>query len=1504
MTLGEILVRLRADVGRFDSDIGQAIGALGRLQSAGKAAGAGAGAGLTLVGTAALMVGTYAVKAAADFEASFAKVRRVLTEAEGGTKKLADSLLNLSTKIPVPATELAEMASMAGQMGIKGEANIMKFVDVVARLGVTAEMSGEQAAMMMARIAQVGGIGIEHIDQLASAVVGVGADFNATSAEILRMTMQMQGLASQAGVSTQTMIALSATLASAGIKAESGGTAMGRIAADINRMVETGGPKLQELAHLMDTTAAGVRDAWASDKGGFLLKVFQEMNKEGTGVIQTLDALGWKNVRVAGAVGALAKSHVDLARAMESVNKHFGAGTEIYEQSNKIFETFWSKLELLKNAINYVAIQWGQNLLPILGFFVTGMTEVINVVGTAFNWFNKLPEPLRLMLNPLGQLVVYLRLVGDAFSWLAGKIGGSEIFQKTMRVVSALGSELKSEFLEGWRVVSQWIDVAHTYLTEFVSEALRASTTLAGLKSVITNVGIAFQLLAEAAGKTSIGQAISDLANIDPKAMALGQMSQADWLKQLNAQKKTAASSKERADLGLPADAAGIQKYIDKMNEMGAEIGKLRASHRGAFAEMEADLHADAENRMKQAHELKISGAALQAFTATVHTYTAAAREAQTIKIIQQNLGESIQDVTQKMADMGRSVIEATKRGFTYSREQIAQWGKTALEAALNGAKLPESLEGFARSAAKVQQYSIQLEESNARWQLLGDAMVDVEDKIRQTAIAFELEDGATKMTTESVAALEQNMRKMAETADGPAAKAAKELADRLREVREERERLKYHGQTKEEFDITNAPGEQEIHARELQTAVLNLRERHVDWNAAIKDSVDLMMLLGIKADSTFGKILSSLIGLGGASSHIKTFITDFSKGFEAMAKNSGTLFSDPKNNFFDKLGGGLKAAAADIPNLIQGLAGVISALDKATKSGSAFQRALGGAMVGAQAGSAFGPQGAGIGAAMGAAFGLGRKGGGSAALGIAINPLAGLAGLLTGGKTRETVRVAGEALGVALTEEMADTIRDRADQLGLAIGDAALLSLPDVVRDSKKPISDFSHQIESLMQKTKDGTFSVRDGFEAIGGMWSAANDEAAASGQTFNRTMLEMILNARNMGLQVPEIMQHVTGAVERAAGGLDKVFSTVQYHTKFKKDEAGNILKDENGQNIEEKHWTEQEGGLHMNTEQSARAQAIIFATTFSATLREKGLVGAVEMMKGAFDNLRDVMLKSGFEAIFGEVLGGVDQLFGLMENEAFKGAAEAAAGLAQTMAGLIDAGYLTRDAFAAFGVTAMDAFNQAVGAGASENEALLSILPLLAEIQRAHDLYGYQLTAEQQQLMDIAHAHGLAFPTDPILQVRDAIYELIEAITGIPREVNIDIKEHHSSSGGGGGEGNGGSYAPGDNNENAPDMAAALGFYSPQLPKDQLIKAHKDEEIIITPKGKSRGDVMSTDGIMEAIARSAAGGAAAANGGGDSTNVINVYIDGRKIQEYITRATKTGGIRVHPDAVRDF
>ena len=139
---------------------------------------------MTLGVTAPIVAGVTAVtKAAMDWESSFAGVMKTSDEVVDANGKVVYSyqdleagLRNLAKELPSTHAEIAQVAETAGQLGIATQ-DITSFTKTMIDLGESTNMSAENAATSIAKIANITGMTSDEYQRFGSSVVALGKNY-------------------------------------------------------------------------------------------------------------------------------------------------------------------------------------------------------------------------------------------------------------------------------------------------------------------------------------------------------------------------------------------------------------------------------------------------------------------------------------------------------------------------------------------------------------------------------------------------------------------------------------------------------------------------------------------------------------------------------------------------------------------------------------------------------------------------------------------------------------------------------------------------------------------------------------------------------------------------------------------------------------------------------------------------------------------------------------------------------------------------------------------------------------------------------------------------------------------------------------------------------------------------------------------------------------------------------------------------------------------------------
>lgn len=450
--------------------------AAGRIGSQMKDIGGGLTKGLTVP---LLAVGGGSIKAASDFDSAAAGMRKTVDELvdENGKviisyKDLEGGIRDMSKELPASATQIAEVAESAGQLGIKTE-NVLTFSRTMIDMGESTNLAANDAATSLARLANITGMNQKDFDKLGSSIVALGNNFATTESEITAMALRLAGAGKQIGMSESDILALSASLSSVGIEAESGGSSMSKLMVDmqlasskgieafnglqevaerngiswdnVTAAVGKGGKEVKNMSNSMGLGNKGLQELYknaeeakaklgdfgyvAGMTGDEFAKAFKEdavgaigafieglshAEERGTTAIEMLDNMGISEVR-------LRDSLLRAGGASELFTKAIGLSSEAWDENSALtneaaqrYETFESKLKTLKNQIVDVAIEFGGPLMDALSSLLETLQPVIKVVAELAKKFSEADPKTQKFIIALGLIVMAIGPVVSA----------------------------------------------------------------------------------------------------------------------------------------------------------------------------------------------------------------------------------------------------------------------------------------------------------------------------------------------------------------------------------------------------------------------------------------------------------------------------------------------------------------------------------------------------------------------------------------------------------------------------------------------------------------------------------------------------------------------------------------------------------------------------------------------------------------------------------------------------------------------------------------------------------------------------------------------------------------------------------------------------------------------------------------------------------------------------------------------------------------------------------
>ncbi|PYG00157.1 phage tail tape measure protein, TP901 family, core region [Georgenia satyanarayanai] len=380
-------------------------------------------AGATMVGFGTATVAGLGASAAAavNWESQWAGVTKTVDGTETQLAGLETGLRGMARELPAAHGEIAAVAEAAGALGVKTE-DVQGFTQTMIALGETTNLTADEAATNIAQISNVMGTldreGSAGVERFGATLVQLGNNGASTEAEILNMAQRISSTASVIGMSEADVLGYANALASVGINAEAGGTAISRVFMDIASAVSQGGDDLTAFSDVAGMSAQDFAAAFEEDPARAVATFIEGLggiSAAGGDVFGVLSELGMSDIRVSQALLTMAESGDLLTESLDMGAAAWQSNTALQDEFGKRLETTAAQLDIAKNNIVDAGISLGETFLPA----IVGASEA---VSDFFGWISDLPDPLQNTFVTLGSVAGVASLAAGGFLLLFPRV--------------------------------------------------------------------------------------------------------------------------------------------------------------------------------------------------------------------------------------------------------------------------------------------------------------------------------------------------------------------------------------------------------------------------------------------------------------------------------------------------------------------------------------------------------------------------------------------------------------------------------------------------------------------------------------------------------------------------------------------------------------------------------------------------------------------------------------------------------------------------------------------------------------------------------------------------------------------------------------------------------------------------------------------------------------------------------------------------------------------------
>lgn len=381
--------------------------------------GTGMGGLATAAVVAAPLVGS--AKDAMGLEEAMAGVAKVTGMSAGQIQLMTGSMVDLSTRIPMTAVELANIAASAGAAGVGMDAmgrplrtqaqELVAFTDAAARMGIAFDMTAEDAGGTMAKWRQAFKMTQPEVEALGDRINALTNKFGGSAPAVAGIVTRIGPLGEVAGLAASAVAALASSMASIGIEEEVAATGIKNTVLTLTK--GTAATKGQQAAlKSLGLDAVKVAKSMQVDADGTIVNVLERIRSLSKDKQASLlsELFGSESV---GAIAPLLTNLDGLKQRLHLVgDAHQYAGSMTAEFLSRIGTT-QGAADLAMNGLRAVNLALGQHLLP---YVKEGAQRVAAFAGRMRTWATDHPGMAKGLL-----------LIGAGVAILVGGFGALSI---------------------------------------------------------------------------------------------------------------------------------------------------------------------------------------------------------------------------------------------------------------------------------------------------------------------------------------------------------------------------------------------------------------------------------------------------------------------------------------------------------------------------------------------------------------------------------------------------------------------------------------------------------------------------------------------------------------------------------------------------------------------------------------------------------------------------------------------------------------------------------------------------------------------------------------------------------------------------------------------------------------------------------------------------------------------------------------------------------------------
>lgn len=392
-------------------------------------------AAFAAVGTATAAATVVSVKNAISYESSMADVAKVVDglkddngELTAQYYEMSDALLELSTRIPMTAEELTQIAAAAGQSGIARK-EIVGFAEDAAKMGVAFDTTADQAGTWMAQWRTAFKMNQKEVTTMADQINYLSNVSGANALQLSGIVTAVGSLGDVGGLSAAQIAAIGDTMASVGVGEDVAATGIAKMITTMTAG-SAATEKQSKVLKKLGIDATALADRMQTDAQGAIIDFMEALQK----LPKAEQAAALKNYFGQESIKPISALYTNL----DELKKHFDQVADASLYAGSMEDEYASRsattensIQLAKNALMRLSITYGQMFAPYVKLAADKVTEFLN----------KLTEMKPQMEAAFGWIMSHGKEIAATIGGIATALGGAAVASKAKGAID-IGKQL------------------------------------------------------------------------------------------------------------------------------------------------------------------------------------------------------------------------------------------------------------------------------------------------------------------------------------------------------------------------------------------------------------------------------------------------------------------------------------------------------------------------------------------------------------------------------------------------------------------------------------------------------------------------------------------------------------------------------------------------------------------------------------------------------------------------------------------------------------------------------------------------------------------------------------------------------------------------------------------------------------------------------------------------------------------------------------------------------